>query len=66
MDKENWNKTDSREGLRKLFYQHYYDFIRQWKVVKEGLENIITSYYQIKNVFIAQYSTTCGSKDDMK
>ena len=31
----------------KLFYQHDYDLLRQWKVVQVVLENIITSYYQV-------------------
>ena len=39
------------EGAWKLFYRHYYDFLRQWKMVKVDLENIITSYYQITEVF---------------
>ena len=29
IDEENQNKTDSREGVCKLCYQHYYDFLRQ-------------------------------------
>ena len=45
MDRKNQSKFDSREGVRKLFYQHYYDLLRQGKVVKVGPENIITSYY---------------------
>ena len=45
MDKESW------EGVWKLFYQHYYDFLK-WKTVKVDLEKIIiTSYYQITEVF---------------
>ena len=51
MDEENKNKTDGQEGVCKLFYQHCYDLLRQWKVVKVGLKNIITSYYQITEVF---------------
>ena len=43
MDKENQNNTDSREMECKLFYWQYYDLLRQWTVVKVGLENIITS-----------------------
>ena len=38
-------------GVWKLFYWHYYDFLRQWKTVKVDLENIITSYYQTTEVF---------------
>ena len=49
MDEE--NKTDSREKVCKLSYQHYYDLLRQWKVKKMSLKNIITSYYQITEVF---------------
>ena len=44
------NKTDRPEGVRKLFYQHCYDLLRQWKMVKVSLENIITSYDQITKV----------------
>ena len=51
MDEENKNKTDSREGVCKLFYQRYHDLLRPWKVVKVDLKNIITSYYQITEVF---------------
>ena len=68
MYKENQNKTNSREGACKLFYQHYYDLLRQWKVVKVGLENIITFYYQIAEVFKSVHSIRqhAGSKDDRK
>ena len=68
MHKESQNKTDSREGVCKLFYQRYYDLLRQRKVVKVGLKNIITPYYQITEVFksapfIRQHAE---SKDDRK
>ena len=68
MDKENQNKTGSRDGVYKLFYQHYCDSLRQWKVVKVGLENIITSYCQIKEVFKSAVSIrqNAESKDDRK
>ena len=56
MDKETRNKTDSREGVRKLFYQHYYDLLRQRKVVRVSLRNI-TSYYRSIQVG-AHYTTT--------
>ena len=29
MDKENYNTTDSREGVQTLFCQYCYDFLRQ-------------------------------------
>ena len=44
-------KTESQEGVCKQFYQHYYDLLRQWKVIKVCLEDIITSYYQILEAF---------------
>ena len=68
IDEENQNKTDSREGVCKLCYQHYYDFLRQWKVEKVGLKNIITSYYQITVVFKPMLSIRqhAVSKDEMK
>ena len=59
MDKENQNKTDSREVECKLFYQQYYDLLRQWTVVKVGLENIITSNNRSIQI-VAQYSRTRG------
>ena len=37
--------TGSREGVCKLFYQSYYDVLRQRKVVKVGLKNVIAPYY---------------------
>ena len=63
MDKENQNKTNSRDGVCKLFYQH---LLRQWKVVKVGLENTITSYYQITEVLKSVLSIRQhpGSKDN--
>ena len=66
MDKENQNKTNTREGVCNLFYQHYYDLLRQRKVVKVGLENIITSYYQITEVSVFSIRQQAGSKDDRK
>ena len=66
MDKENQNKTNTREGVCNLFYQHYYDLLRQRKVVKVGLENIITSYYQITEVSVFSIRQHAGSKDDRK
>ena len=40
MDKENYNTTDSREGVQTLFCQYCYDFLRQWKLIKVGPEKI--------------------------
>ena len=49
------------------FYQHYY-LLRQAKVVKVDLKNIITSYYQITEIFKSMLSIRqhTGSKDDRK
>ena len=49
-------------------YQHYYDLLRQWNGVKVCLENIITSYYEIIEVFTSVLSIRqqVGSKDDRK
>ena len=68
MDAETQNKIDSREGIFKLFYHHHYDFLRQLKVGKVALKNIITSYYQITEVFKSALSIRhhTGNKDDRK
>ena len=49
MDKDNYYKADIRDRVWKLFYQHCYDLLSQWKMVKVCLENFIT-YYQITEV----------------
>ena len=68
MNGENQIKIGSREGICKLFYHHHYDFLRQLKVVKVALKNIITSYYQITEVFKSALSIRhhTGNKDDRK
>ena len=62
MDEENRNKTDGREGVCKLFYQHYYDLLRHWKVVKVGQNN----YFLVPNNRSIQVGphclTTCRKK----
>ena len=67
MDEEKWNKIDSREGVCKLFYEHCYDLLRHWKVVKVGLKNM-TSYYQITKVLqlVLSIRQHAGSKGDRK
>ena len=67
MDKENWNKTESREGVSKLFYETYYDLLRQWNVETMGLVSIIISYFQITDVLksvlsIWQYVGSIGDR----
>ena len=68
MGEENYSKAGSREGVCELFYQHYCDFLRQWKVVKMNLKNIITSYYQITKVFklVLNIWQHAGNKDERK
>ena len=68
MNKKSQNKTDSRERVCKLFYQDYYDLLRQRKMVKVGLKNIITSYYQTTEVFKLVLITRqhTDGKDDRK
>ena len=68
MDRENQNKSESREWVQKLFYKHCNDLLRQWNVIKVGLENIITSYYQTTEVFKSVLSIKQheGSKGDRK
>ena len=61
MDKENQNKTNSREGVCKLFYQHYW-FVKTMKGGKSGSGKY---YYSLlpnnRSIQVgAQYSTTCG------
>ena len=61
MDEQNQNRTDSWEKVCKTMKggksgsEKY--LLRQWKVVKVGLKNNITSYNQIRN---NKYSITCG------
>ena len=56
--RENADQNNTEYGH---FLRSDYDFLRQWKVLKLVLENIITSYYQIFEVSVGeQYSTTCG------
>ena len=47
-------------------YQHYYNFLKQSKSVKLGLENINTGYYQVTEVFksVLNIQQHAGSKND--
>ena len=76
MDEENQNKTDSREGVCKQFSMismistismiAFRWFIKTLKVVKVDLEDIIISYYQIKEVFktVLSIRQQARNKDD--
>ena len=76
LDEENQNKIDSREGVCKQFSMIsmictismivFRWFIKTLKVVKVDLEDIIISYYQIKEVFktVLSIRQQAGNKDD--
>ena len=57
-----------RLAVGKEYANYFISIAMIWKVVKVGLKNIITSYYQITGVFKLMFSIWqhAGSKGDRK